>query len=318
MSEPSLALHPELDAIRAVIARAIRDPLERRKWNVDGTLLPTPAEHFWKWLVLSLLSSQQRYRKGSPIERLESGETTFPLPLSSFGALGESEIAERLHGFRFRQRIAKQLTANHRWLFGEGEGWEKLQPFLSGLLRQRNEFPDPAHQKLERKAAQALALWLAGVGPKQARNLLQSLGLTRYEIPLDSRIVAWLQSRLGWNIVIEALARADYYEELLDRVQASCAAAGVLPTLFDAAAFEEMGKSARTAANPTTCTGYVNRNGQVVIRNTRLPGTDNNQYIYQLACSVCGAVYGANGSDIHLRLCPSCQGGAQGLDYHHA
>ena len=65
--------------------------------------------------------------------------------------------------------------------------------------------------------------------------------------------------------------------------------------------------------SPTTCTGYVNRNGQVAVRNTRIPGTDKNQYVYQLACSHCGHVYGANGSDIHLRLCPNCQGGAPGL-----
>jgi hypothetical protein len=39
-----------------------------------------------------------------------------------------------------------------------------------------------------------------GVGPTQARNLLQSLGLTWYEIPLDSRVVRWLRDRLGWNI----------------------------------------------------------------------------------------------------------------------
>ena len=65
----------------------------------------------------------------------------------------------------------------------------------------------------------------------------------------------------------------------------------------------------------TTRTGYVNRNGQVVIRNTGAPGTDNNQYVYQLACSHCGHAYGANGSDIHLRLCPRCQGGQPGLEY---
>lgn len=315
MPEPYPALRPEAEAIRAVVTRATGDPLERRKWNVDGTLLPTDRESFWKWLILSLLGSQQRYRKGSPIERLESGETFFPLPLPGFDALSETEIAERLRGFRFRQRITKQLIANHRWLFGEGKGWEKLQPVLSGLLRQRNESPDAAHQKLEREAAHALVTPLAGVGPKQARNLLQSLGLARYEIPLDSRVVGWLQSHLGWNIVIEALAQADYYEELLERVQASCAAAGVLPTLFDAAVFDEMGRAPRTKLNPTTCTGYVNRNGQVVIRNTRLPGTDKNQYVYQLGCSHCGAVYGANGSDIHDRKCPNCDGGKPGLEY---
>lgn len=101
---------------------------------------------------------------------------------------------------------------------------------------------------------------------------------------------------------------------MLDRVRANCAAAGVLPTFF-AAVFAEMGKVSRTVANPTTYTGYVNRNGQVVIRNTGLPGTDKNQSVYQLGCSQCGQVYGANGSDIHLRLCPQCQNGAKGLPY---
>ena len=65
----------------------------------------------------------------------------------------------------------------------------------------------------------------------------------------------------------------------------------------------------------TTQPGYVNRNGQVVVRNTGLPGNDKNQYIYQLGCSNCGHIYGANGADIHLRLCPAHQGGAMGLDY---
>ncbi|HEY2392991.1 MAG TPA: hypothetical protein VGK22_17570 [Candidatus Angelobacter sp.] len=66
---------------------------------------------------------------------------------------------------------------------------------------------------------------------------------------------------------------------------------------------------------PTTKTGYVNRNGQVVIRNTGLPGTDHGQKIYQLACSICGHVYGANGTDIFERKCPDCQGGKPGLEY---
>jgi hypothetical protein len=39
------------------------------------------------------------------------------------------------------------------------------------------------------------------------------------------------------------------------------------------------------------------------------------QYIYQLACSMCSCNYGANGSDIHERLCPNCQKGKPGLIY---
>jgi len=68
-------------------------------------------------------------------------------------------------------------------------------------------------------------------------------------------------------------------------------------------------------AGYSTKTGYVNRNQQVTVRNTGLPGTDHGQKIYQMACSECGHVYGANGLDCHLRLCPSCQGGQPGLEF---
>ena len=73
----------------------------------------------------------------------------------------------------------------------------------------------------------------------------------------------------------------------------------------------------------TTDPGYVNRNGQMVVRKTDRSGNDHNQYIYEMECTRAecrgrrdGAPfrYGANGSDIHLRLCPACQGGAPGLD----
>lgn len=59
----------------------------------------------------------------------------------------------------------------------------------------------------------------------------------------------------------------------------------------------------------------LNRNGQIVIRDTGLPGTDYQQRVYQIGCSECGYVYGANGSDVHERKCPKCQGGKPGLPY---
>jgi hypothetical protein len=66
---------------------------------------------------------------------------------------------------------------------------------------------------------------------------------------------------------------------------------------------------------PTTHTGYINRNEQVTIRNTQKPGNDHLQYVYQLACSMCGCNYGANGTDIQERLCPNCQKGKPSLKY---
>jgi hypothetical protein len=68
-------------------------------------------------------------------------------------------------------------------------------------------------------------------------------------------------------------------------------------------------------AGYSTRPGYVNPRGQVVIRNTGLAGTDHGQTVYQMACSVCGHVYGANGSDVHNRRCPLHDHGAAGLNY---
>jgi hypothetical protein len=66
----------------------------------------------------------------------------------------------------------------------------------------------------------------------------------------------------------------------------------------------------------TTDVGYINKNGQEVVRQTQEPGNDHLQYVYVLRCTrpSCGHVYGANGSDIWQRKCPNCQGGMPGLD----
>src|SRR5260370_36116242 len=63
----------------------------------------------------------------------------------------------------------------------------------------------------------------------------------------------------------------------------------------------------------TTKPGYVNRNGQITIRDTGEPGTDFGARKFQLACSHCGYNYGANSGAIWERRCPGCQGGAEGL-----
>jgi hypothetical protein len=62
----------------------------------------------------------------------------------------------------------------------------------------------------------------------------------------------------------------------------------------------------------TTEPGYRNRNGQVVVRKTALPGNDYNQITYVLRCEQCEHEYGANGSDIFQRRCPAHDGGASG------
>ncbi|WP_374576434.1 HNH endonuclease [Phenylobacterium sp.] len=63
----------------------------------------------------------------------------------------------------------------------------------------------------------------------------------------------------------------------------------------------------------STHIGFVNDNGQEVLGPTGLDGTDHGQKIYVLKCQHCTHEYGANGTDIALRRCPSCQGGRPGF-----
>jgi len=65
----------------------------------------------------------------------------------------------------------------------------------------------------------------------------------------------------------------------------------------------------------TTQVGYINRNGQEVVRPTGKPGTDHAQYVYVLRCQTCHHEYGANGSDIFLRRCPAHDRGAPGIEF---
>lgn len=274
--------------------------------------LPSQGE-FWKQLVLALLSSQQRSTEGSAVDLFEQDEQ-FTLHLQDYEGKTDDEVRVLLKSFRFGKRVTDYLRANHDRLFGEKQLWTMIEPLMERLVQQWNNPPDASNKYMEREAAHLLSDSLRGIGPKQSRNLLQNLGLTRYEIPLDSRVGGWLGENLGWNIYSSDLSNAEGYEFWLDRLQSVCEVAGVLPTVFDAAAFE-VGKTIPSGKSQTTRTGYVNKNGQVVVRNTRLPGTDHLQWVYQLGCSQCGQVYGANGSDIFQSKCPACQEGAAGIPF---
>ena len=61
--------------------------------------------------------------------------------------------------------------------------------------------------------------------------------------------------------------------------------------------------------------GYFNPNGQQCCGHCGVPGTDHGQYAYKTECTICGYVYGTNGSDMYERRCPECQDGAAGIKY---
>ncbi|MDD3204949.1 MAG: hypothetical protein PHS74_04330 [Lachnospiraceae bacterium] len=61
----------------------------------------------------------------------------------------------------------------------------------------------------------------------------------------------------------------------------------------------------------STDSGYVNKNSQRNNGRSSKPGTDSNQWFYNMNCLHCGHTYYANGTDIWQRKCPNCQGGKE-------
>ena len=58
----------------------------------------------------------------------------------------------------------------------------------------------------DRRAAEILAKHLAGLRPQQSRNILQVLGLTRHEVPIDSRLTKWLND-FAFPLELSAVAQ---------------------------------------------------------------------------------------------------------------
>lgn len=78
---------------------------------------------------------------------------------------------------------------------------------------------------------------LHGFGPKQSRNFWQWIGLTRFEIPIDSRVAAWVGTNLSFQIEVKKLGNEQYYKSVMDRLRGLCDESAVLPCVLDAAIF---------------------------------------------------------------------------------
>lgn len=211
---------------------------ERIADNVEGPAPEFDRERFWFVLLGCLMTTQQRSTTGSPVDRFLDFKK-FSLTLTLCGNDVERTVRETLTAFggiRMAPTIASRARLNHTWL--EKSGWTEVQEWFQKLAAQRACPPQVSHTAREREAAHFAAEHLDGIGPKQSRNLWQWLGLTRYEIPLDSRVVGWINNKLTFEVDASKLSDDRYYEMVLDWLEEICGRAVVLPCVFDAAAFD--------------------------------------------------------------------------------
>ena len=205
---------------------------QRIRRNLRGHRPPINRPRFWRALLLGLLTTQQKSGPGSAVNRLLSRHP-FPLTYRRVASVRSPsalvrQVLRAHGGIRRTGTIAVQASRNLVLVRSE---WRRIRL----ELRQLESRHTPATERL---VAQFLADKIVGLGPKQARNVLQHLGLTRYEIPLDSRVTGWL-NEFGFPIRLSAQALSDpnYYCFVSDGLQVLCEKAGVVPCVLDAAVF---------------------------------------------------------------------------------
>ena len=205
----------------------------RVETNLRDDKPPVTKPIFWGRMVGCLLTTQQRSGPDTAVSRFL---LTTPFPLDYELCLDQENLAEFaknvLTGFRGLRRsttIGKEVAANMSYL--ENGGWKPTFEHLDEV--RLNSSP-----ATERQAAEFFDEHLKGFGPKQSRNLLQGLGLSRYEIPVDSRITKWLND-FGFPVRLTANALGDrnYYNFVSDGFQRLCEACKIMPCVLDAAIF---------------------------------------------------------------------------------
>ena len=207
-----------------------------RRWerNVEGSFSRFSRDAFWREMVVCLMTTQARASPDSAVSRF-AGQKPFPLRyrdckerrnLKSFVRRTLADFG----GIRRNITTSEQVYDNFRWLEKQG-GWEEVKK----VVRKVSKNPQP---ETEVEAADFVGQYLKGFGPKQSRNLLQGLGLTKREIPIDSRITRWLND-FGFPITLSATALSDldYYEFVSEGFRELSADCNIYPCMLDAAIF---------------------------------------------------------------------------------
>jgi len=219
--------------------------------NLADDKPPVTKELFWEVMIACLLTTQQRSGPGSAVKKFIS---TNPCLLRYELCREQSDldafvtkILSDFGGLRRSTTIGREAKAN--WTFLQGSGWDATQEALERVRLK-------ASQETERQASQFIDEKFSGFGPKQSRNLLQVLGLSQYEIPIDSRITKWL-NEFGFPIRLTANALGDrnYYEFVSDGFQRLAEACGIAPCVLDAAVFSSFDGGAWTEENARGATG---------------------------------------------------------------
>lgn len=229
--------HKDRKAYKSLIDKYHKHPLvlHRIEKNIKRRHIKVSKQSFWSALVGCLITTQQRSGPGSPTQNFLQSDhelLCFSQCRKQKRLKHFAQQALQNAGLRRYSMIAEQLTLAHEQL-DNGE-WKDIKPLLRKIAASPNK-------ETERKTAKELQNRYKGLGPKQSRNLIQWMGLSQFEIPIDSRVSKVLRN-LNFPLPLKPklLGDEEYYALVLDGLQSILNDIDILPCVFDAAAFASL------------------------------------------------------------------------------
>lgn len=217
---------------------------KRRERNIEKQNIVIDQNTIVKTLLMCLLTSQQRSGPNTPIGQFLR-LSPFPITIESINQ--ENDIQTFIRSILKENGLNRYINNISHYF---AENMIKIQNNNWSILEKLNRLNDQQTKLAERELADYLNDWLKGFGPKQSRNFLQALGLTKYEIPIDSRITNWL-NKFGFPVTLISSPLSDkgYYHFVSDGIQVLCEKADIYPCLLDAAIFSSYDNEEWTKEN---------------------------------------------------------------------
>jgi len=216
--------------------------ISRKKRNLQKNEVELSKSAIWSAIVGCLVTTQQRSGPGSKTSIfLESNSLvlSFKRLKKSIPTLLSIESELKRFGLRYSKRISQHIHQIYINLEAENE-WPILIGHLENLVSRTSK-------KKEQIVVRYLQSYLyPGIGPKQSRNMIQWLGLSKYEVPLDSRVLKKLQ-QLDSNLVPTSIGLGDeiVYEFVQSGLQKVAKELGIYPCILDACIFSSFDKKTK-------------------------------------------------------------------------
>lgn len=196
-------------------------------------------------MLMCLLTTQQR---SGPVSLISIFMRQNPFPLTYSIISHVEDVEDNVRWVLQKNRLNRYLNKLPAFFAVNLSYLEETKWLLLSKIEKLLE--DQVTKQTERIVADSIDQSFKGFGSKQARNFLQALGLTKYEIPIDSRITNWLND-FGFPVTLSAIALQEkaYYHFVSDGIQLLCERANIYPCVLDAAIFSSFDNGQWTKEN---------------------------------------------------------------------